>query len=279
MKKPAQKILTTSILLAAFHVQASAAMIAYWRFEDGPNGGAITSAADSTGNAANTLTPLAIRTTPTAVDPTYVTNTEFPNPVPETGDANNFAATGFSQGGSVLQNTSFDFFKDNRDPWTLEFFGMSNEPNVNTQKRFVTLGIGGYPVMEIKLAPATGRITWAGISGSQFDFSLTGGASSTPFHFALVHDTDNDLLNVYFNGALAASSSTIANPRVASNAGIIVGGFAEADLVNGWIDELRISDTILAPSQFLNAIPEPGVVSLLGIAGCAIFFAGRRKRS
>ena len=44
----------------------------------------------------------------------------------------------------------------------------------------------------------------------------------------------------------------------------------------GWIDEFRISDEALLPSQFLNAsIPEPGTLGLLGMGFISLIF---RKR-
>lgn len=48
------------------------------------------------------------------------------------------------------------------------------------------------------------------------------------------------------------------------------------DGFSGWIDEFRISDEALLPSQFLNAsIPEPGTLGLLGMGFISLIF---RKR-
>jgi hypothetical protein len=47
------------------------------------------------------------------------------------------------------------------------------------------------------------------------------------------------------------------------------------DWWDGMIDEVRISDTALDPSQFL-AVPEPSAMGVLGLAG---LFAARRRRS
>lgn len=49
-----------------------------------------------------------------------------------------------------------------------------------------------------------------------------------------------------------------------------------ADFANADIDEVRISDVALAPSQFLMSVPEPTTLSLLGLGGVALL---RRKRA
>ena len=48
-----------------------------------------------------------------------------------------------------------------------------------------------------------------------------------------------------------------------------------ADWVNGFVDEVRISDSALSTGQFLGAVPEPSALGVLAVAG---LFALRRRR-
>ncbi len=45
---------------------------------------------------------------------------------------------------------------------------------------------------------------------------------------------------------------------------------------NGWIDDIRISDTALTPDQFTMVVPEPATISLMSLAG---LYIGKRRRN
>ena len=47
---------------------------------------------------------------------------------------------------------------------------------------------------------------------------------------------------------------------------------------DGLIDEVRISDVALPPSQFLNAVPEPSTLVLAGLGFVSLHFAYRRAK-
>ena len=50
------------------------------------------------------------------------------------------------------------------------------------------------------------------------------------------------------------------------------------DGFSGWLDEFRISDEALSPSQFLNAsIPEPGTLGLLGLGFISLMIRKRLR--
>lgn len=99
--------------------------------------------------------------------------------------------------------------------------------------------------------------------------------------YSLVGTWDGSLLRFFVDGELkgqAAAVGTIAYP----NSNPVVIGADNEDTGNlewffpGWIDEVRISDTALAPSQFLM-VPEPGalVMATFGLVG---ILATRRWR-
>ena len=47
--------------------------------------------------------------------------------------------------------------------------------------------------------------------------------------------------------------------------------------IDGYIDEVRICDTVLTASQLINTIPEPSTVSLLGFAALGLFASAWRR--
>lgn len=97
-------------------------------------------------------------------------------------------------------------------------------------------------------------------------------------HFALVVDSTS--YAIYLNGQVQASDSlpTGGEGPYWFSGDPTTGNRTLGDGFRGWIDEFRISDEALSPSQFLNAsIPEPGTIGLLGLGGLAVWF--RRRKS
>ncbi len=85
-------------------------------------------------------------------------------------------------------------------------------------------------------------------------------------HFALVVDSTS--YAIYLNGQVQASDSlpTGGEGPYWFSGDPTTGNRTLGDGFRGWIDEFRISDEALLPSQFLNAsIPEPGTLGLLGL--------------
>lgn len=98
-------------------------------------------------------------------------------------------------------------------------------------------------------------------------------------HVALIKEAGE--YSIYLDGQLlvnSALSSTLdgpydfyGDPTMGTRT---IGG--ESGTFRGWLDEFRISDEALLPSQFLNAaIPEPGTLGLLGLG--AILVAIRKR--
>jgi hypothetical protein len=96
-------------------------------------------------------------------------------------------------------------------------------------------------------------------------------------HFALVVDSTS--YAIYINGQVQAS-----NPLPTGGEGPfrfpgvpVSGSRTLGDGFRGWIDEFRISDEALSPSQFLNAtIPEPGTLGLLGLGLLSLIIRKRK---
>jgi len=86
-------------------------------------------------------------------------------------------------------------------------------------------------------------------------------------------DDATGLMSLYVNGSLVASTTTSIRPLgaldPASSPGIGLGGGQTAlsgEIMNGWLDEIRLSDVALRPDQFL-VVPEPSLFALVGLGG------------
>lgn len=97
------------------------------------------------------------------------------------------------------------------------------------------------------------------------------------YHYAFVKD--DDWAGMYINGVLMASFTLSANASGSYTFG--TGGFWDSGIGpwRGYLDEFRISDEALLPSQFLNyaAVPEPGTLGLLALGAVALIWRRKRK--
>jgi len=96
-------------------------------------------------------------------------------------------------------------------------------------------------------------------------------------HFALVVDSTTYAL--YINGQAQATGSlpTGGEGPYWFSGDPTTGNRTLGDGFRGWIDEFRISNEALLPSQFLNAsIPEPGTLGLLFLGAVGLIWRKRR---
>lgn len=253
-----------------------AAVVAYWRFET-DNGSAVTnnqtaySVTDITGNGRNG--------TVGAGSPNYVSNTQFPDPVPQTGEANHFGlhmendevVTIASGGVGNLIGTNF----------TIEaFINPSNLSGAHARGIFRARNSGSFPVgLDLYDVDSSG-------SANDLRFFLPSAtitysanlSTGTTYHVAATYD--GATIRLYLDGSLVGSTAYASWAGTNIQAGI--GGDPEYPTgynssFRGNIDEVRISDAALAPSAFLNAIPEATPLSLLGVN--LILLGLRRRRA
>ncbi len=255
----------TGIITLIFLANASNAdTIGYWRFEEG-SAGNTASGADSILDTA-----FANHGTPSG-DPVYSSSVPVGS-IPLTGDSNGLSLDFDGVGDTVLIGT--DAALNSADPFTAEFWMNSSDASSgqkllvdkshgfgdNTGWFFQTDGVG---VLGFGLGNG-GAFNGVGGPTNLFDGSW--------HHIAGTYD--GATIEMFVDGV---SQGTAAAGVYNSNTRDIRIGSARNNgrHFNGQIDELRISNTVLTPSQFL-AVPEPtsATIMVLGIVG---LLARRRK--
>jgi hypothetical protein len=194
---------------------------------------------------------------------------------------------------STLLNPTGDFTVEAFFKGDLPYngFGTENGHAMIALKRWTSTPMNYMSTWELAVNLSTGRPV-AGISfGGGTGQTLSGLASVLDgawHHIALVYDKDasgnSDAMSLYLDGVLQSQSS-YAMPAIATgNQNLYIGAgnfFGESpgssfrSNFDGWIDELRISDTALSVAQFLQ-VPEPTHTSLWMLGLTAIFNWRRR---
>ena len=290
---------------------AHAQTIAYYRFEEGAPGARVpvtpdavapggSPVLDASGNGNN------MKTFAEFSAPTYSSNVPAPV-IPQTGALNQRSllftpnqdvysqnAVGGGPNGGTLNDHAFPSFTieasvnfnsltgfqtfvgRDRPGQTLGFFYLrkwgGNDPNLNSLNATVVAD-----------------------NGTTFDLFSTGtGANdtfstvSTNVWYNVVAQSNGSMFSLFVQnnatGAYELQASTPITTALsntgATNVTIGRGWFnGPTDFVNGYVDEVRISDRALAPSQFLFAvIPEPSTLLLVVTAGGTFVGAARLRR-
>ena len=265
---------------------ACAGTVAYWRFENGAAGATATGAGsilDSSGNGLNG-TPMG----------TVVYRADVPvTPVPATGAANTRSLDIASSTARVAvadnpllaltESLSIEAFIRPRSGGSGDFgWGM-----------IVFRGDdrGGLDPYFLGLNQNTlyFQIVQANDPGQYANLSYGIPTFDTWMHVAGTLDDATGAMNLYVDGISVASTITSVRPLGAltgPNAGIGVGGHPPGAFnmaFNGLIDEVRISDVALQPSQFLNASPVPeidpaGLAAVAALVACAFGLVERRRQ-
>ena len=259
--------------IACLAPHAFAAVIGYWRFEEG-----------TVGDPANTADAILDSTasfnhgTPTS-DPIYSALTPASS-VAQTGQANSLSL--HFDGTDDVVTIGHNSTLGSAGPFTVEFWMRSP-------------GTGpGQDLLIDKSHGFTDSTGWAFQSqpnnGLIFFGVGLGGVGNTNFEGV---QTTNDLFDNQWHhlaGTYDGSSTEFFVDGVSQGAksvGTYVGNTRDIRIGNTWqssrfyagqIDELRISDAVLSSDELLNTIPEPSIAALIGILGAIVVLRRTRRR-
>lgn len=278
-----------SSLLFAFSSQA--AVIGYWQFEDG------AFLDDSSANG-NTLTN--VGSMAQVAIPGSGNGSDFPTTIPQTGASNgriaDFTATSGVSGFSDADNASY---------------GSIAASGAFTIEAFINSGSGGGPPEDSRYIAAqydsgSSQRSW-GFQVNQDDgLTLFLGDMGTfwespdsanniidlnkDYYVAATFDIATDDAIFYWQNltdggtlqsqtvSLAVDATALGDPTLDFTIGHSAGSTKRWD-AGGFIDNVRLSDTVLTSGDLLVSVPEPSTVALVlgGLAG--LFVMVRRRRS
>lgn len=275
---------------------ASAAVVGHWRFES------CSFLSDSSGNG-NTLTSSG--TVSQTVIPDMGNGSAFPNPVPQTGTTNG-TMTGFggssAAGFDAADSTSINQISA-KGTFTLEAFvnaGTGTTASGDADARYI---VGQYNSsasarsFSFQMNTQNGMSVFLGRDDLAFAGTLKSSNSffenNKDYYVAVSYDvgantgtfywqnlTDSGTLQseaANFTAGGSGYNGTLGNPNI----DLTVGYRQDSNKFwqnNGFLDEVRVSDTVLGESDLLVSIPEPSSLVLILVgASCWVLVCRKRR--
>jgi hypothetical protein len=250
---------------------AKANTVGYWRFEEGTPGNTVTGAnsvLDSSGNGLN-------------LSGNSVYSSDVAPQAAAIGSAVSMHFNGSSQQLTMADNTKLQLTHS----LTIEAF-IKAEPLV------AGTGMQGQILFRGDNRPGLDPYELYVSSSGQIVFQVDSATSIVSLAQAIPNDqwlyvagTLDDAtgqMKLYVNGNVVASTTTTVRPLGPLDAnfkpGLGVGSDQDsqyAELFNGWIDEVRLSDVALQPGQLL--VPEPSCLALAGLGAVTLLAFRNRK--
>lgn len=274
------KLLLSMIVLAAFAAQLSGATVAYYEMDDWNTR---TVFADVAGANQYNLTRHYSESNDGFVGANPIPN---PDPGPFLQGDPVVNTRSLKQVRGALGTTSAAFTMTSSSSWTFEgWFNRTGSSGTNylAGTRGIESNWAGWEFtvlttgrLDLRMSNTLGASTYANTGSNVL-------ALNTWYHVALTWDHDagaNGTASIFIDGVLAGSGA--GNGDLGPAKSFYVGGRDKAaDGIykatemgyNGYMDELRLSDEVLTPSEFLNA-PEPATMGLLA---AGLFFVRKRK--
>lgn len=294
MKRIPSLVSTAGAALGLALASAQATTIAYFDFSDGVDGqevnptgssgatGSMT--VDGGGDGTNGMVAWSL-----AASPNFTTTTVAPTPYANT------TALSFAGGNDLYQQNPAASTLSNTVFTDITIEAYVNFSNLSGWQTFVgrddigNPGSGTGPQSLLYLAKSGAdngfRVELITASNTNVQVNSTFVPTIGVWnHVAAVGDATAGTLTLYVDGVSVGSTTGFDGllSSIASSWTIGRGQFNgnPGDTVNGFIDEVRISDVALSPGDFLNAspIPEPSAIAALAGALGLVFATGRRRR-
>lgn len=273
------------VFVALAFPAADAATLVYYRMGDDTS--LVT---DSSGNGHTLTSSAAVASIPASGD-----GSAFSDPIPQTGDSNSSMAT-FNGNQNMVVSDPFGSLIE----FTAEAYINLNATSSSTRyvmSQWTTATNGrswGIGVADNEGGTLTAGanelylLMGVGSSGTELvPLGLTV-ALNTDYYIAVAYDGTTDTNDITFYYQNLSTPSSLVSTTISSgistginntSASFRVGayGSSASSFWNGEIDEVRVSDTILAPGDLL-AVPEPSSFALVSglLASCCI---ARRRRA
>lgn len=267
-------LLTQVIAITALTSQVHAGTLAHWRFEEGSAGGTASgsgSVLDSAGSNHGTAFggPVYSSDVPVSPLPSNLLSLDLdgtgdyvaiPDPTGALNGTGGLTVEAWLKAEAGAQSDSQSLIVDHSHGWT-DSTGWALQSNPGHLTIAFVVGNGtSFPFATTTTNVFDGE--WHHIAGI-YDPTATGAE-----------------VKIYVNGVLegTAAGTLVGNSRDV-NIGSSWGGGSRRRYLNGQVDEVRISDMALEPTQFMNTVPEPSsfaAIFTLCLTGLVI---GRRRRS
>lgn len=245
------------LLCLCMVASVKADVIAYWQFEPG----ALT--VDSSGNDHTLLNSGTMATS----SDSHAANAPGSGSAHFDGGARMYTASNLDLTG--VTKLTIEWFMLPQTSNQAFIWSHTYDPLVTSGGMWALLNGGGADTVQTRFTESTG-----GGTALNAVAPVPGGSANGQWHqYAMTLDASDGSLSafkLYIDYVEVGTYTSSGNPSMTElvnqvfNIGARQNG---AGPFTGYIDEMRISNAILTPDQFLGAVPEPATVALLGLTG------------